>query len=184
VVSDSPQIRRHRKMVLELLLGIAPDAPVVAGLARANGVESPRFAAAGPPAGRARCILCGLCARVCDEVVGAAAISLTGRGERKGLEVPYRERVADSCVGCGACGAVCPTGAIELESVKVARLRERPATERPCRYALLGLMPGALCPNDYDCAICEVDQRFVETCRPYHPAFAARGLVTPAEWEE
>ena len=184
VRTDTEIVRRHRRMVLELLLGLAPDAAAVKGLARANGVKEPRFAATSPPAGRERCILCGLCARVCAEGVGGCAITLSGRGDHKGLEVPYRERIADACIGCGACAAVCPTGAVEMESVRVRLLREKPATERPCRYNLMGMMPGALCPNDYDCARCEVDQRFVEACRPQHPVFAARGLLKPQGWEE
>ncbi len=184
VRTDSDVIRRHRRMVLQLLLGLAPDAAAVKGLARAAGVAEAAFRPAPAPAGRDGCIVCGLCARVCAEVVGAAAITLSGRGERKGLEVPFGERIADSCIGCGACAAVCPTDAIRMEDIAVAALRKRPATDRPCRYALMGMMPGALCPNDYDCARCEVDQRFVEACRPEHPIFAARGLLRPAGWEE
>ncbi|HUT77664.1 MAG TPA: 2Fe-2S iron-sulfur cluster-binding protein [Polyangia bacterium] len=184
VRTDSEDIRRHRRMVLQLLLGLAPDAAAVKGLARAAGATEAAFRPAPAPAGRKDCIVCGLCARICAEVVGAAAITLSGRGERKGLEVPFRERIADSCIGCGACAAVCPTDAISMEDIAVALLRRRPATDRPCRHALMGAMPGAICPNDYDCARCEVDQRFVEACRPEHPIFAARGLTRPAGWEE
>jgi bidirectional [NiFe] hydrogenase diaphorase subunit len=184
VRTDTEEVLRHRKVVLELLLGLAPNSAAIRGLARANGVAETRFRGGPSPANRENCILCGLCARVCSEVVGANAITMAGRGDRKGLEVPYRERISSSCIGCGACASVCPTSAIEMESIRVALLRNRPATERPCRYNLMGMMPGALCPNNYDCAICEIDQRFVEACRPHHPVFAARGVLKPAGWEE
>jgi len=184
VATNTLRVRSHRKMSLELLLALAPEAKAVQGLARAYGVTTPRFALSAPPGGRKNCILCGLCARACDRVVKASAIGLAGRGDHRRLEVPFGDELASSCIGCGACASVCPTGAIELESVKVARLRKSPATARECRYALMGLMPGALCPNNYDCARCEVDQRLVAATRPHHPVFAARGLHVPAAWEE
>ena len=116
-------------------------------------------------------------------MVGASAITMTGRGDLKGLKVPFDAVLADSCIGCGACVSVCPTGAIEMERIAVDVLRKKPATERKCRYNMMGLMPGALCPNNYDCARCEVDQKFWEASRPNHPIFAARGLVVPPGWE-
>ena len=48
-------------------------------------------------------------------------------------------------------------------------MRDRWGAKRPCRYALLGLAPGSLCENDYDCARCEVDQRMVERAGGRHP---------------
>jgi len=184
VRTDTAELRRHRRAVLELLAAMAPGSSAVRSLARAHGVEEPRFASGDPPAGRERCVLCGLCARVCSEVVGACAITLSGRGTRRGLEVPFGERVAESCIGCGACASVCPTGAIDMEVDAVEILKARVDGPRPCRYALMGLAPGAICPNDYECARCEVDQRFTEACAPLHPIFAARGLAAPADWEE
>jgi bidirectional [NiFe] hydrogenase diaphorase subunit len=185
VRTDTDEVRRHRRMVLELLLGLAPDAAPVRQLAREYGIEGQgRFTPAPPPAGRSNCILCGLCARICEEVVGACAITLSGRGDRKGLEVPFGDRLAASCIGCGACAWICPTDAIDLESIAAEVLRARPATDRPCRYASMGLMTGALCPNDYNCKACEVDQRFFELCRPHHPIFAARGRVPLPDGED
>ncbi len=184
VKTDTEEILRHRRMVFQLLLGIVPDAEALRAVARANGVTKDVFQAVAPPADRKNCIVCGLCARVCEEVAGACAITLCGRGDKKGLQVPYGERVAESCIGCGACAAVCPTGAVEMESIRVEVLRKRPATDRRCRYNMMGMMPGALCPNNYDCAMCEVDQRFVEKCKPHHPIFAAKGLHRPGGWED
>ncbi|MBQ4346861.1 MAG: FAD-dependent oxidoreductase, partial [Firmicutes bacterium] len=60
-----------------------------------------------------KCILCGLCVRVCDEVVGRAALGLTNRGFdtiiKPALDLPLAEA---GCVSCGSCIALCPTGAL------------------------------------------------------------------------
>jgi predicted molibdopterin-dependent oxidoreductase YjgC len=184
VRTDTDEIKAHRKMVLELLLGLAPNSKRIQGLARANGIPESRFRKGKSPADRENCILCGLCSRVCTDVVGASAITLTGRGDMKGLNVPFEEQISDACIGCGACAAVCPTDAIDMESIKVAKLKGKPASDRPCRYAMMGLMNGAVCPNNYECAKCEVDQRFLDASYPEHPIFAARGLVQLKGWEE
>ena len=184
VKTNTDVIRAHRKMVLELLVGLAPHSQRIRNLAKVNGVSEPQFKPIDPPGNRENCIVCGLCSRVCEQVVGASAITLTGRGYHKGLNVPFEERISGSCIGCGACASVCPTDAIDMESIAVGVLRKKPAESRACRYAMMGMMPGAVCPNNYDCAQCEVDQRFVEACRPNHPIFAARGLVVPPGWEE
>ena len=69
------------------------------------------------------------------------------------------------------------TQGANTESKKVEELRKLSVTNRPCRYALMGLMDGAICANDYDCAKCEVDQRIFEACYPEHPIFVTRGCA-------
>lgn len=60
-----------------------------------------------------KCILCGLCVRVCDEVVGVSALGLVDRGFdttiKPALDSPLNQT---GCVSCGQCVAVCPTGAL------------------------------------------------------------------------
>lgn len=60
-----------------------------------------------------KCILCGLCVRICDEVLGVTALGLVNRGfdtmVSPALGLPLQE---SGCISCGQCVAVCPTGAL------------------------------------------------------------------------
>jgi formate dehydrogenase alpha subunit len=59
------------------------------------------------------CILCSRCVRVCNEVVGADAIDLVGRGFESHVATPFDGPMIDSsCVYCGSCVQVCPTAAL------------------------------------------------------------------------
>lgn len=68
-----------------------------------------------------KCILCGLCVRVCDEVMGIGALGLVNRGfdtvVKPNLEKPLLQ---SGCVSCGQCVSVCPTGALQ-ENQTVAK---------------------------------------------------------------
>jgi ferredoxin len=97
-----------RKTTIELLWARAPEAEAVRRLAGELGVEKPRFA------GRddlGRCILCGLCVRVCDKLIGASALCFARRGVRRRVGTPF-DSASPECIGCNACAAVCPTGHI------------------------------------------------------------------------
>ncbi len=114
VVTDSPEIRKHRAMVLELLLGEAPDNPRIKELAAGYGVRKSRFAResdAEMHAERDGCILCGLCVRVCSEIVGVDALCFSGRGDDRNVGGPYMED-PQACIACGACAWACPTDCI------------------------------------------------------------------------
>lgn len=74
-----------------------------------------------------RCILCTRCVRVCDEVEGAHAWDLSGRGANTkvtmDLGVPWGDSV--SCTSCGKCVQVCPTGALHTKGMSVAEMEKR-----------------------------------------------------------
>lgn len=61
-----------------------------------------------------KCILCGLCVRVCDEVMGVGALGLVHRGFDTVVMPNMEKPLAESgCISCGQCVSVCPTGALQ-----------------------------------------------------------------------
>lgn len=60
-----------------------------------------------------KCILCGLCVRICDEVMGVTALGLVDRGFDTVVKPALEEPLLESgCITCGQCISVCPTGAL------------------------------------------------------------------------
>lgn len=60
-----------------------------------------------------KCILCGLCVRVCEEVMGKSAIGLINRGFNTFVEPELGKHLKETeCIACGQCVALCPTGAL------------------------------------------------------------------------
>jgi len=105
VDTKSGKVFRTRQLLLELLLARCPNAKRIQDLAREYGIEKPSFWVGDP---EEDCILCGLCARVCEEKVGVSAINFANRGVEREVTAPYHT-ISDDCVGCGACAIVCPT---------------------------------------------------------------------------
>lgn len=120
VRTDTELVRQSRQTVLELLLAQAPDSPDLAETAARLGVKSTAFEKAKPGAKSHKCILCGLCTRVCNQLMNRGAISLFGRGAGRKVTTAFGEPT-DQCQACGACAFVCPTGAIQLDTITARR---------------------------------------------------------------
>ncbi|MFW5882003.1 MAG: NADH-dependent [FeFe] hydrogenase, group A6 [Planctomycetota bacterium] len=137
VQTHSPRAVRARKTVVELLLADHPDDCLycvrnsncqLQELAAEHGVRQRRFEGAkssykvdtsSPSIVRdpAKCILCGKCVRVCEEVQGVAAIDFVGRGSQATVGTAFDGGLNTStCVNCGQCILACPTGALREQS--------------------------------------------------------------------
>ena len=108
VLTQSEKVLRARRMIIELILAMCPGDKPIQDMATAMGVREVRFKRDDKD-----CILCGLCARVCDEVVGAHAIQFASRGDKREMIPPFWE--AQNCIACGACVVVCPVNVIGMK---------------------------------------------------------------------
>lgn len=60
-----------------------------------------------------KCILCGRCVSVCEDVMGVACIDFTYRGSKSIIGTTFGKGLnISSCINCGQCIMVCPTGAL------------------------------------------------------------------------
>lgn len=111
VETDAEDVEETRRVVLELLLARCPQVEEILELAADYGVTESAFE---PGEAEEDCILCGLCVRVCEELIGAYALAFADRGMDTVVETPFEEP-SEVCIGCGACAEVCPTGHISVE---------------------------------------------------------------------
>ena len=157
VHTTTPEIRKARKTLLELLLVHHPlDCPVCdkAGDCKLqdlvyeyelteNRFQDTKFANpvdhSSPLIERNtnRCVLCGMCARVCDEVVGVSAISFVNRGFDTVIGTNF-DRVLN-CEFCGECINICPVGALTDKLFKYrARSWDLTEVKTICSYCSTG----------------------------------------------
>lgn len=131
--THSPRVIRARKTIVELLLSNHPDDCLYCDRnldcelqrlsdemqvreRRIRGSKiKPRRDQSSPAIVRelSKCILCGRCLRVCEEVVTATSIDFIGRGRYTHVGPAMdRDFNFSSCIHCGQCVLVCPTGAL------------------------------------------------------------------------
>ncbi len=137
VYTNTPRLMRYRKLILELLLAahcrdcttcIKSGECHLQELAHRMGVHEIRFenvreqqpidtsshAIIRDPN---KCILCGDCVRMCDNVQNINAIDFAYRGTEAQVMPAFNKKIAETdCVGCGQCRVVCPTGAISIHT--------------------------------------------------------------------
>lgn len=133
VKTHSPRVTESRKIILELLLSNHPDDCLycvrnknceLQSLADELCVSERRISGKKNklPIDRTsasiirdpeKCILCGRCVRVCEEVMGVACIDFVQRGSKSVVSTAfYKGLNVSGCVNCGQCIMVCPTGAL------------------------------------------------------------------------
>ena len=137
IYTNTPRLMRYRRTILELLLA-AHDRDcttcVKSGechlleLAHRMGVDRIRFKnreakypidESSPAIVRNpnKCILCGDCVRMCDNVQSVNAIDFAYRGTSTLVTPAFNKTIAQTnCVNCGQCRVVCPTGAISIKT--------------------------------------------------------------------
>ena len=121
VDTKSERVMEVRRLVLQLLLARCPESQQLKEMAEELGIEpEPRFA---PDKDNSKCILCRMCVRTCEKVVGVCAIGFSYRGAEKNVCTPFQEDSV-SCIGCGACAYVCPSGHIEMETTESGDARK------------------------------------------------------------
>jgi len=141
VQTRSERVLRIRRVLAELMLARCPESTVIRDLAGELGVTASRMRpltdVVSTIVSQSGCILCGMCVRLCDDVLKIGALAFEGRGARRRVTTPFRQP-SDACLTCGACSSICPTHAIE-------HLRIRPHAPRPIpsefEYGMTGRKP-------------------------------------------
>jgi formate dehydrogenase major subunit/NADH-quinone oxidoreductase subunit G len=218
--TSTPDIVKARKMVLELLLLNHPlDCPVcdksgdcdLQNLTYEYKVNTNRFTDEkfhheidynNPLIERDmnRCVLCGKCARICDEIVSFGALTFIDRGIETKIGCEFDEAL--NCEFCGSCIAVCPVGSLLARPFKhKARFWAMTKHKSVCSYCgtgcnlTLGVKDNKVLTTIYDedqgfhkgqlCVRGRFGYQFISsTKRLTKPLVKKNGSLVESTWEE
>lgn len=131
--THSPRVIKARKTIVELLLSKHPDDCLYCDqnlncelqrLARELNIRErrirgrkikPKLDLSSPSIVRelSKCILCGRCVRVCEELITATSLDFINKGQQTHVGTSMdKDFNFSSCINCGQCVQVCPTGAL------------------------------------------------------------------------
>lgn len=137
IYTNTAKLKKYRKMIIELLLAahcrdcttcVKSGDCNLQTLAHRFGVTRVRFENYKEPVpldlsspsivrDTNKCILCGNCVRVCEELQGVGVLGFAHRGADAMVMPAFDKQIAATdCVNCGQCRVFCPTGAISIKS--------------------------------------------------------------------
>lgn len=137
IITHSSRLQKYRKTILELLLAnhdrdcTACDKDELCKLKELSlrfGIKDLRFegmtrnlpldtSSLAIVKDMNKCILCGDCVRMCEEIQGVGAIDFAHRGSEAIITAAFGRKIGEvNCIDCGQCRAICPTGAIIIKN--------------------------------------------------------------------
>jgi len=136
ILTRSPKVLDARRTIVELLLSNHPDDCLYCSrsgkcdlqkLSRDMGIRERLYRGkrnerekdvSGPIIRDPdKCILCGRCVRICEEVQAVGAIDFVGRGSKAYIGTAFDQGLnISTCINCGQCIVGCPTGALSERS--------------------------------------------------------------------
>ena len=137
IYTHSEKVRKHRKLIVELLLAAHCRECTscdkhghceLQKLAYELGVDTIRFENyketlpidySSPSIVRDpnKCVLCGQCVRVCNDIQGVGVLGFTHRGSEANVAPAFERKLnVTNCVSCGQCRVYCPTGALTIKN--------------------------------------------------------------------